>query len=188
MSRGVLPWAFSLWWVVGLQGLAALILGILLLTVPEATAAFFWVAVGLYLFLYGMGTLFNALFHRQLHRSRWQWLGGLLSAVGGLVAISNPMLGLNLTATVLSYVVGVAAIISGFTHFVRLRQVDERGFHHMTWSNLITGVFKIGFGVLIMARPLGAGLFLLQFLGAWAVLGGLALLFLAYRLQKPVVI
>ena len=111
MSRGVLPWAFSLWWVVGLQGLAALILGILLLTVPEATAAFFWVAVGLYLFLYGMGTLFNALFHRQLHRSRWQWLGGLLSAVGGLVAISNPMLGFNLTATVLSYVVGVAAIV-----------------------------------------------------------------------------
>ena len=188
MSRGLLPSAFSLWWVVGLQGLAALMLGILLLVVPEATTAFFWVAVGLYLFLYGMGTLFNALFHRQLHRTRWQWLGGLLSAIGGLVAISNPMLGFNLAATVLSYIVGIAAVISGSTHFARLRQVDEWGVHHMTWSNLITGVFKIGFGVLIMARPLGAGLFLLQFLGAWALLGGLILLFLAYRLQRPAII
>ncbi len=186
MSGRLLRGALSLWWVVGLQGLAALVLGLSLLFRPEGTAAFFWVAVGLYLFFYGTSTLFNALFHRRLHRSRWQWLGGLLSAIGGLVAISNPMAGFYLTAAVLSYVVGIAAIISGLTHFARIRQSDQRGVRRIVWSILIAGAFKIGFGILIMARPLGASVFLLQFLGAWAVLGGLVLLFMAYRLRRSV--
>ncbi len=185
MSDGLLRGVFALWWLVGLQGLAALVLGGALLVAPEGTAAFFWVAIGLYLFLYGIGMLFNTLSQWRRHQPlpRWQWLGGLLSALGGLVAITNPMLGFYLTATVLSYVVGLAVIISGLTHFARMRQGDEGGTLRLAWSPLLTGVFKLGFGVLIMARPLGASVFLLQFLGAWAVLGGLALLWWAYSLR-----
>ena len=181
---GGFPRAFSLWWIVGLQGLAAFALGIFLLTMPEATAAFFWFAVGLYLFLYGISNLYSVLFRRQHSQSKWQWVGGSLSAIGGVVAISNPMLGFYLTAAVLSYVVGISAVISGITHFPRIRQLDGAGSRRIAWRTLITGAFKIGFGILIMARPLGASVFLLQFMGAWAVLGGLVLLFLAYRLQQ----
>lgn len=185
---GGLPRAFSLWWIVGLQGLAAFALGIFLLTMPEGTAAFFWFAVGLYLFLYGISNLYGVLFRRRRQQSRWQWVGGSLSAIGGLIAISNPMFGFYLTATVLSYVVGISAVISGVTHFPRIRQLDVDGSHRVAWRTLTTGVFKIGFGILILARPLGASIFILQFMGAWAVLGGLVLLFLAYRLrqQSPV--
>lgn len=188
MSYGLLSRAFSLWWLVGLQGVAALALGLFLFLEPEGTAAFFWMAVGLYLFLYGIGNLLNALVRRKRHRSRWHWAGGLLSALGGLVAISNPLLGFYVTSTVLSYIVGIAAVCSGLTHFVRVRHTDEQGMRRIAWSVLIVGAFKIGFGVLIMVRPLGAGVFLLQFLGVWAILGGLLLLFLAYRLQRPVAV
>ena len=188
MSSHLLRGAFSLWWVVGLQGVAALALGLFLLFNPEGTTAFFWVTVGLYLFVYGISTLFNTLFRQKLHRSRWQWLGGLLSTIGGLVAISNPMMGFYLTAVVLSYVVGIAAIFSGLTHFVRIQQMDQQGARRTDWSSLIAGAFKIGVGILIMVRPLGASVFLLQFLGAWAVLGGLVLLFMAYRLRRSVAV
>lgn len=166
--------------VLGLQGLAAAAVGLLLLVRPTLGASLFWVVIGGYLLAHGCASVYQGLRSGQ-PRGRWQWIGGLLSAAGGVIAITNPMAGFYLTATILSLVVGIAALISGLMSLTRVRRLDASGTLRFSWGTVLVGALKIGFGLLIMARPVFATAAMLRVLGAWALIGGLILLAIAYR-------
>lgn len=92
----------------------------------------------------------------------------------------NPLAGLLLPGA-LAFVLGLGTILGGAMQLGRLR-TGAGG--RIAWSALALGCLKVGLGALIVLQPSIAGLTLLRLLGAWALLGGLVLLVLAFRLRQ----
>ncbi len=170
----------DVWWMPLLQGVIAVLLGLALLVRPVALVAVFTVVVGIYLLFFGASMIADGVLGRGAHSPWWQAGGGLLIAVAGLVAVLNPLAGLFVPGA-LTFVLGLGTILGGALQLGRLR-TGAGG--RIAWSALALGCLKIGLGALIILQPSIASLTLLRLLGAWALLGGLVLLVLAFRLRQ----
>ncbi len=164
------------WWVVGLRGLAAILFGILAFAWPGMTLAVLVILFGVYALVDGVLNLYHAFRGDMAHRL-WLAVEGVVSILAGLAAIALP----GITALVLLYVIALWAIVTGIVEIVvafRLRRAiaNELGL-------IIGGVLSVIFGIVLVAAP-GAGALAVVFLiGAYAIVFGLALLGLAWRLR-----
>lgn len=135
--------------------------------------------------LFGVYALADGLFAivaaiRGVHdRERWGWmlLEGVIGVVAGTVALVNPAIGaLALTWLVAGWALmtGVAEIIAG----IRLRRI-------MTgeWLLLIAGALSVILAFLIIARPRAGIVLLVSWIGAYAIVSGLVLLAVAFRVR-----
>jgi uncharacterized membrane protein HdeD (DUF308 family) len=105
-------------------------------------------------------------------------LRGLVAIVFGLVSVLAP--GITLAALVLIF--GIYAIIDGIFAVVAGVRAAER---HERWGSLILeGILGIAAGAVMLAWPGPTLVFLVVFLGAWAIVTGVALLAAAIRLRR----
>ena len=98
------------WWAIALRGLAAIVLGIVILTAPRPTFALLVGLLGIYFFVDGLFSLV-ATFHAGAQGQNW-WpylLEGLLSIGVGLLAFARP----GITAFLLLALVGIRSIVVG---------------------------------------------------------------------------
>lgn len=107
-------------------------------------------------------------------------LEGVFGLLAGIVTFLNP-LG---TAVALVYLVGAWALITGVMEIVaavQLRRVIQGEF----WL-LLAGIVSVGLGLALFAHP-GTGILAGAFLiGAYALVFGVALVALAFRLRRHV--
>ena len=77
------------WWLVLLEGIAAIILGLLLLTSPGATVMILVQVLGLYWLIKGILQIVSIF----VDSSRWGWklFVGILGIVAGIVILRHPM-------------------------------------------------------------------------------------------------
>ena len=165
------------WWVVALRGLAAIIFGILAFVVPGITLAVLVLLFGAYAIVDGALALYAAF--RFGGDNFWPALiEGIIGVGAGLVAFFYP----GLTALALLFVIAAWAILTGVLEVivaVRLRQVIEH-----EWAMIFSGVLSVLFGIVLLVAP-GAGALAVVFLiGAYAIIFGIALLGLAWRLRE----
>ena len=162
------------WWVVLIQGIVALIVGILLLLDPAATTAvvvqflgFYWVIGGV-LQLVAMFT----------DNSMWGWklLGGILGIVAGLVVIRHPFWSTILVPTVMVIFLGVNGLIIGF---ISLAQAFKGG----GWMAGILGVISIMISLALLGSPMISALALPWVYGMIGVVGGLIAIYSAFKLK-----
>ena len=78
-----------MWWVVLLQGIAAIVIGILLFTDPAPTLVTLTLFLGVYWFIGGIFSLVRVF----TDGSDWGWhlIAGLLGILAGLAIVRNPM-------------------------------------------------------------------------------------------------
>jgi uncharacterized membrane protein HdeD (DUF308 family) len=104
-------------------------------------------------------------------------LEGVVGIAAGLITFFVP----GLTALALLFVIAAWAILTGIVEAIgaiRMRQVIEN-----EWTLIFSGVLSVLFGVLLIAQP-GAGVLALVWLiGIYAVLFGVAMLALAWKLR-----
>lgn len=75
----------------------------------------------------------------------------------------------------------LCAILSGILEiYVAIR--DRREIEGEGWL-ILSGALAIGFGLVLLASPLAAGMLMVQFLGAFAVIAGISIVILAFRLR-----
>jgi uncharacterized membrane protein HdeD (DUF308 family) len=165
------------WWVVGLRGLAAIVFGILALVWPGITLGVLILLFGAYAIVTGVLALYAAV--RSGGNNFWALLiEGIVGIIAGLIAFVWP----GLTALALLLVIAVWAILTGALEVaaaVRLRKVIEN-----EWALIFAGVLSVLFGVLLAVQP-GAGVLALVWLiGVYAIVFGIALLVLAWRLRS----
>jgi uncharacterized membrane protein HdeD (DUF308 family) len=165
------------WWVIALRGLAAVLFGVLAFAWPGMTLAVLVLLFGAYALIDGILAVAVAARGGTDHR----WVLGLEGVVGvlaGLATFAFP----GLTALVLLYIIAFWAILTGVlevTAAVRLRRAITN-----EWGLIIGGVLSVVFGIVLIAAP-GAGALAVVFLiGAYAVLFGVTLLTLSWRLRS----
>jgi uncharacterized membrane protein HdeD (DUF308 family) len=162
--------------VVALRGLAAVIFGILALVWPGVTLAVLILLFGAYAIVDGVLALYSAL--RSGGKHVWALLfEGIVGIVAGVIAFVWP----GLTALALLFVIAAWAILTGALEVytaVRIREAINN-----EWALIFGGVLSVIFGILLAAEPGVGVLALVWLIGIYAIIFGIALFALAWRLR-----
>ena len=163
------------WWLVLIEGIAAIIVGVLLFARPAATLIVLIQFLGIYWFVTGIFSIISLLWDR----SGWFWklLSGILGIIAGILIIQNPLWSTLLIPTTLAILLGTIGIVIGF-----LQLMDA--FRGGGWGIGILGLMGILLGFLLITRPLIAGLALPWILGALLLFGGVLAILAAFALRS----
>jgi uncharacterized membrane protein HdeD (DUF308 family) len=167
------------WWALALRGLVAILFAVFTFVWPGITLGVLVLVFGVYAFLDGVFAIIAAVRAVRGHR-RWGalLLEGIVGILAGLCAWLIP----GVTLAVLIFLVAAWAIITGVLELaaaVRLRRNIPQ-----EWLLILMGVVSILFGVLLYFAPLAGALVIVWWLGAYALIFGILLLALAFRLRK----
>jgi uncharacterized membrane protein HdeD (DUF308 family) len=166
------------WWVFVLRGIVAILFGVFAFTRPGMT-------LELLVYLFAFWALFDGVFALiasiGVAGAREPWwplvLTGLLGIAAGLVTLRWP----QITAAALYFIIAYWAIFQGVLEVVaaiRLRDlIPGEG-----WF-IAGGLASIAFGVLLFMYPASGLLAVIWLIGLYAVIFGIALLMLGFRLK-----
>jgi uncharacterized membrane protein HdeD (DUF308 family) len=163
------------WWMVLLEGIAAVILGVLLLTSPGMTTLVLVQVLGFYWLIVGILALVSLFVDRSLWG--WKLCSGILGILAGLVVIRHPLWSALLIPTFLVILLAVQALMQGVIKIVE-------SFRGGGFGAFILAILNILLGVLLLSAPLIAVLVLPLILGIVALIGGVSAIFLAFRLHS----
>jgi len=161
------------WWLILIEGIAVLVLGALLLTSPAATAVIITTFLGAYFLVSG---IFNivAIFTNKQRRWYWSLLIGILGIIAGLLVLQHPMWSTVVVGGTLTIMLGVWALMMGILYLIKGFQGEG------VWS-IILGIVDIIIGLWLLTNVGKATLSLPWAIGFLAVIGGIALIILAFK-------
>jgi uncharacterized membrane protein HdeD (DUF308 family) len=162
------------WWLVLIEGIFAVIIGILLLSKPGMTTAVLVQVLGIYWFIAGILNIVSIF----VDHTAWGWklIIGILGIVAGLLIIRHPLWSTLLVPTTIIIVLGIEGLIIGAVNIVR-------AFRGGGWGMGILGALSIVFGVILLANPKIAALTLPFVLGIFAIVGGILAVIMAFRMR-----
>ena len=166
------------WWHVVLRGFLALIFGILLFAWPGIAMFVFAILFGAYAFVDGVFTLVAAINYKAGAGKRtWLFVRGILGIIVGIVTL----LWTAVTELALILIIGAWALIAGIMELsFAFTAVKETG---AKWLFAISGILAIILGILLLIRPIAGILAVIWFIGAYAVMAGIVLIILGFRLR-----
>jgi uncharacterized membrane protein HdeD (DUF308 family) len=99
------------WWLVLIQGIAAIIIGIFLLISPVTTTAVIIQFLGFYWLISGIFSIISIF----IDHSMWGWklFAGVLGIIAGMLIIQHPLWSTLLVPATLIIVLGVEGLIIG---------------------------------------------------------------------------
>jgi uncharacterized membrane protein HdeD (DUF308 family) len=163
------------WWLLLVNGIAAVIIGILLLTSPLQTVVALIQILGLYWLISGVVTLVSIF----VDSSQWGWklVSGILGVIAGLLVLQHPLWSTLLVPTTIVLIIAIQGIIIGVIGIIQLFQGGG-------WGAALMGVISLIFGILLLARPLLAATVLPFVFGGFAIVGGIAAIIGAFQLRN----
>jgi uncharacterized membrane protein HdeD (DUF308 family) len=160
-------------WAVGLQGLASVIFGVLILAWPQISVYALTIAFGIYALATGI-TAFVGAFSSHTKDERGSLiLSGLLGIVTGIIVLAWP----SISALALLYVIGAYAVLLGTVVIIASVRLPLDG--RDTALTILTGLVSIVFGVVIFAKPGAGALAVLALIAAFALVIGVTQLVVA---------
>jgi uncharacterized membrane protein HdeD (DUF308 family) len=167
----------SHWWVVLIEGIFALILGIVLLPNPVATSIFLATVLGIYLLIRGVLALIQIFVGDS--GIAWPWLlaGGILGILAGVAVLAYPLFSALVVGTAL--VIGVATVALFMGGVSLIQALSGAG-----WGVGILGALSILIGILLFVYAFVAVVVLPFILAACMIVGGIAAIFFSFSLRK----
>ncbi|MEN5113950.1 HdeD family acid-resistance protein [Brevundimonas diminuta] len=165
------------WWLLLLRGIAAVAFGVLTFIWPQISLVSLILVYGIYTLVDGVLALIAAIRGGGFAPRWWLALGGVISILAAGVAFAWP----GLTALVLVYLIGFWSILRGVLEIVgaiRLRNEIAN-----EWSLGAAGALSVIFGLILVFMPGAGALGLLWLIAAWAVLFGLLLIWVAFKVR-----
>jgi uncharacterized membrane protein HdeD (DUF308 family) len=165
------------WWAIAIRGVLAIIFGIIAFAFTGVTILSLVLVFAAYTLVDGIFAIVAAVRAARRH-DRWGWLTfeGIVSILTAAIAVGLPGL------TVLAFVLLIAAwaIVTGILELAAAFRLNIE--HGRVWLAL-GGVASIVFGVLLFIAPVAGAVVLTWWLGAYAMVFGVTLLVLAFRLR-----
>ena len=162
------------WWVMLLQGILAIVFGIVTFVSPGLTVALLLGFFAAYCLIDGVTSLFATF---KGGKSLWYVLGAVVSLGAGVIALMRP----GLTAIALLIVIGVWAIVKGVAEIVAGFQLRKE-IEGELWM-MLSGLASLVFGLIVIFRPGAGALALLWMIGAFLILKGILLTLLSLKLK-----
>lgn len=164
-------------WIIALQGVGAVVFGVLALALPDLTLLALVFLFAAYALVDGALALARGLRVSGGKRDPWQVVSGIVSIAAGVIAFVVP----GITAYALLLVIAAWAIVSGAIELIgayQLREVIQR-----EWLLALDGVVSILFGFVLILFPGAGALALVWLIGAFAIASGVILVLFAFRLR-----
>ena len=152
------------WWVVLLEGIIAILIGLFLLYKPAVTTIFLVQILGIFWLAEGILSVIGALIFSG--NRLWKLLSGILSIIAGVLILMYPIYSPFIVLTFFVIFIGVWAIINGI---VKIALALKGG----GWGTGIIGVLTIILGLLLLTNSLVGALFLPWIFGFFLVIGGI---------------
>jgi len=167
------------WWLLALRGLVAVLFGVLAFVWPGATLITLVWLFGAFALVNGLLSLILAAkAPKGYPRIGSLILGGLLGILAGLLTFVMP----GITALGLLMLIAAWAIVTGIMEVVaaiRLRKIIAN-----EWLLILAGIASVAFGVILFLQPAAGALVLIWWIGAWALIFGILLIVLAFRMRN----
>jgi len=165
------------WWAIALRGVFAILFALVAFFSPGATLLSLAFLFAAYLIVDGILGILAAIRAASRHE-RWGLLllEGALNIVMGLVAASFPVgavLAFVLVTAAWSIVTGILMVVAA----LKLAPAYGRG-----WL-IFSGIVSVLFGIALALSPVVGAVVLTWWLGAYALVFGIALLVLAFKLR-----
>ena len=163
------------WWLVILQGIALLIIGVLLFTETAITLYMLVMFLGVYWLIGGIFDLVGVIGDR----TQWGWrlFAGVIGVVAGLAVVRHPLWATIMIPSMLAWLLGAFGIVIGIVTL--FRAVTGAG-----WGAAIIGVVSALLGVILLLNPLYSAGVLVYAAAACAVAGGVASIVWGFRLRS----
>lgn len=174
-NAAVQPQQSSIWWVFLLQGIAGILLGIMLLTAPAATLVTLVTFLGFYWIVSGVLSLVQMFVDRSVP---WIWslLIGLVSVAAGVLVVRHPLVAALTVPTLIVLVFGIEGVVIGILELIG-------GFSGGGAGSFIRGIFNLLIGILLLSAPMAAALAVPLVFGILLIVQGGALVGLAFRVR-----
>jgi uncharacterized membrane protein HdeD (DUF308 family) len=163
------------WWMMLIEGIAALILGIFFFTNPVATTVTVVWFVALYWVITGVIQVVSLFWDR----TQWGWklAWGIISILAGWFVLTDILVGTAALLFIYVIIIAVQGIILGI---VQIAQATKGA----GWGRGVLGGLSIFFGILLLAWNWKVVVVLPWVFGIFAVIGGIAAIFASFQLRK----
>jgi uncharacterized membrane protein HdeD (DUF308 family) len=152
------------WWLVLIEGIALVILGILLLINTGITTVILVQILGIYWLIAGIFKIVSIF----QDNSMWGWklFAGILGIIAGIIVIRHPLWSPVVVSSALIIVLGIEGIIIGIVSIVQ-------AFRGAGWGAGILGAISILIGALLLANLYLFAFSLPWVIGVLAIIGGI---------------
>jgi uncharacterized membrane protein HdeD (DUF308 family) len=167
------------WWLFTLRGVLGIIFGCLALIFPGPTILSLVLLFSAYMLVDGIFGIISAVRAIRRKEDRWGLLifEGLLDIATGVVAFLWP----GLTVVAFVWLIAAWAIVSGGL-------MTAAGFRlnieHGRWWLVLGGLLSLAYGVLLIIMPLIGAVVFTWWLGAYALVFGVALVIFSLKLRS----
>ncbi len=166
------------WWVVALRGVFAIVFGILAFLWPAIALATLIMLFGVYALADGICAIITAVTHKIGTQRWWGFFAGIVSIIAGILTFTWP----GITALVLLYLIAAWAVVTGIFEIFAAIELRKELSHE--WLLILTGIISVLFGVFVTARPVAGALSIIWLISAYAVILGVLLVVLGFRLHS----
>jgi len=174
-----MPSPKDLWWIGLAEGVVTIVIGLLLLTYPGASSLVIASLVGLWWLVEGLFRLLSLM----VDKTMWglKLFMGILGVLAGFMVISglvnHPVWTTLGLATIYVFLLGLQGLIGGLVGIYV-------AFNGGGWGSGIIGALSVIIGIFLMYNPLPASFALPTVFGALALVFGVAVIFMAFKVKN----
>lgn len=169
------------WWALLIRGIAAVIFGILAFLWPGATIVVIGILFGAYAFVDGIFAIVAAVRAAQAHERWWPFM---LEGIVGIVIAGITFYDVGITLFALYITIAAWAFVTGILEIVAAIQLRKTISNE--WLLILAGACSILFSILMVWHPFAAALAIIWIIAAYAIVFGIMMIALAFRLRSHV--
>lgn len=153
------------WWLVLIEGLALLLLGIMLLVNTGEATLVLMLFVGVYWLIAGVFRIMSIFIDRRL----WGWnlLVGLIGIAAGIIVVQYPLWSTSVVLDTVIIILGLMGLFFGIGNIIG-------GIGSKSWGTAILGLFSLIIGIVLLANVWLFSFSLPYALGIIAIVGGIS--------------
>ncbi|MFN2188262.1 MAG: HdeD family acid-resistance protein [Candidatus Promineifilaceae bacterium] len=162
------------WWLVLVEGIAAIVVGVLLLMNPAKMSVVLVQVLAIYWLVKGIVAIISIF----VDSSAWGWklFVGIVGIIAGYVLIEYPIGGTVTVGVTFTVVLGLQGIIMGIVEIIQ-------AFQGGGWGIGILGGLSVVIGIWLLLNAWAAAAVLPWVLGILAIAGGIFAIVMAFRLR-----
>lgn len=162
------------WWLVLIEGIALIIIGLMLIASTEKTLVLLVQLIGLYWIIKGIFDIISIF----IDHAMWGWklFIGIVGIIAGMMILDYPLWSAIFIPTLTVWILGFYGLFAGIMGIVQ-------AFRGGGWGLGVLGVVAILFGVILLANTLLATVALVSISGLLAIVGGIAAIVIAFKMR-----